>query len=110
MNDICMACGKPIYLFNYDKARGVVGLTMAWKHFSPWVRHRPIPESEYGDDCLLASPEHDAEVAAKALRDAADPWQDTLGDTPLFAPGVADWLHERADRIEREAGESGADA
>lgn len=58
---------------------------------------------------LLASPEHDAEVAAKALRDAADPWQDTLGDTPLFAPGVADWLHERADRIEREAGESGAD-
>lgn len=59
---------------------------------------------------LLASPEHDAEVAAKALRDAADPWQDTLGDTPLFAPGVADWLHERADRIEREAGESDADA
>lgn len=53
---------------------------------------------------------HDAAVAAKALREAADPWQDTLGDTPLFAPGVADWLHERADRIEREAGGSGADA
>ena len=65
MNDICMACGKPIYLFDYDKARGVVGLTMAWKHFSPWVRHRPIPESEYGDDCLLATPEHDAAVAAE---------------------------------------------
>lgn len=50
MRDTCMACGKPIYLFNYDKSRGVVGLTMAWKHVSPWVRHRPIPESEYGDD------------------------------------------------------------
>lgn len=40
----CQACGKPIVLINYDKARGVVGLTKAWVHRSRWVRsHRPIP-------------------------------------------------------------------
>ncbi|QCW22240.1 hypothetical protein PP485_gp55 [Gordonia phage ThankyouJordi] len=39
----CIACGKPIVLINYDKARGVVGLTQAWVHRSRWVRHRPIP-------------------------------------------------------------------
>ena len=63
---------------------------------------------------LLASPEHDAEVAAKALRAAADALDDM--QTPdndehrraLLDPAV--WLHDRADRIEREAGERDGDA
>lgn len=38
----CEACGKPVVLINYDKARGIVGLTMAWVHVSRWTRHRPI--------------------------------------------------------------------
>lgn len=38
----CEACGKPIKKINYDKARGVVGMTMAWVHVSKWVRHKPI--------------------------------------------------------------------
>lgn len=46
--DTCLACGKRLVLFNYDKARGVVGLTMAWRHASRWARHQPIPSSEYG--------------------------------------------------------------
>jgi hypothetical protein len=39
----CQACGKPIVLINYDKARGIVGLTQAWVHTSRWVRHKPWP-------------------------------------------------------------------
>lgn len=50
---------------------------------------------------LLASPERDAEVAAKALRDADD-W--TLA-AELVKRGFL-----KADLIEQEAGESGADA
>jgi uncharacterized protein with PIN domain len=38
----CEACGKPIVKINYDKARGVVGLTTAWVHSNRWVRHKPI--------------------------------------------------------------------
>ena len=38
----CEACGKPVRLINLDKARGRVGLTMAWVHVSRWARHRPI--------------------------------------------------------------------
>lgn len=51
---------------------------------------------------LLASPEHDTTVAAKALRDAAH--EIFLGYW-ITAP-VVRWLHERADRIEREGGAS----
>ena len=55
---------------------------------------------------LLASPEHDAEVAAKALRDAADDMGDTDDPDAIYVDnGDADvWLRARADRI--EAGES----
>lgn len=42
----CVACGKPIHLINWDKARGVIGMTHAWVHTSRWVRHKPIP-AEY---------------------------------------------------------------
>ena len=81
---------------------------------------------------LLATPEHDAAVAAKALREVAEifdgdcidlgeelrwttdapkGWSEgsvanAIEATSLFGP----WLTARADRIEREAGESGADA
>jgi hypothetical protein len=44
MDKVCLACGKRVYMFNYDKANGRVGLTMAWRHYSRWVRHRPIVE------------------------------------------------------------------
>ena len=57
---------------------------------------------------LLASPEHDAAVAAKALREAADDMDDT--DDPdaiyVYNGDIDKWLRARADRIEREAGES----
>ena len=43
--ETCMACGKPIVLINYDKARGVIGLTMAWVHVSRRANrsHQVIP-------------------------------------------------------------------
>ena len=56
---------------------------------------------------LLATPKHDAAVAAKALREAADEWHEEMAGT---APRPYRWLYDRADQIEREAGESGADA
>ena len=61
---------------------------------------------------LLVTPEHDAAVAAKALREAAE---EVYGDDRAAGPyshplSAASWLRERADRIEREAGESDADA
>lgn len=64
------------------------------------------------DAGLLVSPEHDAAVAAKALREAAE---EVYGDDRAAGPyshplSAASWLRERADRIEREAGESDADA
>lgn len=43
--------------------------------------------------------QHDAEVAAKALRDAAS----APIPRAVLAPGLRQWLRERADRIEREA-------
>lgn len=51
--DTCLACGKPIVLVNFDKLRGVVGMTMAWYHVTMFGNikrwgHRPIPSSEYG--------------------------------------------------------------
>lgn len=50
---------------------------------------------------LLVSPEHDAAVAAKALREAAEAIADTDGTEWPYGP-VIDWLHDRADRIEGE--------
>lgn len=44
---------------------------------------------------LLAGPEHDAQVEARALREAVS------GGAVDAATYL--WLHERADRIEREA-------
>ena len=63
-------------------------------------------------DGLLVTPERDAAVAAKALREAAE---EVYGDDRAAGPyshplSAASWLRERADRIEREAGESDADA
>lgn len=61
---------------------------------------------------LLVSPERDAAVAARALRGAAE---EVYGDDRAAGPyshplSAASWLRERADRVEREAGESDADA
>ena len=71
---------------------------------------------EHAHAGLLASPEHDAAVAAKALREAADDVRATLNvdqSRPLTIEqamhAVDFWLRGRADRIGREAGESGAD-
>ena len=64
---------------------------------------------------LLASPEHDAAVAARVLRDAADALEaDAAGpghglgahDAGIFHAALR--LRERADRIEREGGASDA--
>lgn len=55
---------------------------------------------------LLVTPAHDAAVAARALREAADAL-DELQTPANEHPAQRDpalWLHERADRIEREGG------
>ena len=59
---------------------------------------------------LLATPEHDREVAAKALRDAATAlYGDDRANGEYSHPlSVASWLRDRAGGI--EAGESDADA
>lgn len=65
---------------------------------------------------LLATPEHDAAVAAKALREMRDEmsrWEgwDTRDIGHAFlGESVLDALADAANRIEREAGESDADA
>ena len=64
------------------------------------------------DAGMLVTTERDAAVAAKALREAAE---EVYGDDRAAGPyshplSAASWLRERADRIEREAGESDADA
>ena len=48
---------------------------------------------------------HDREVAAKALRDAANDSQ--MGPVPYgwSASGIAGWLRDRAEQIEEGAGE-----
>ena len=48
---------------------------------------------------LLVTPAHDAAVAAKALREAADRFADGL-----TAANVRQYLRDRAGRIEREGG------
>ena len=62
---------------------------------------------------ILATPEHDAAVAAKALRDAADAVPVDLWCTygmvaRTHVEGFQEWLRERA--VEREWGASDADA
>lgn len=54
---------------------------------------------------LLATPEHDAAVAAKALREAADEMRHIFlhKGTTLGMP-ADDWLLDRADSIERREG------
>lgn len=61
---------------------------------------------------MLVSPERDAAVAVRALRGAADDMDDTDDpDAIHVANGDIDkWLRARADRLDREAGESNADA
>lgn len=76
-----------------------------------WARDgAPFPTVESTPE--PASPERDAAVAARALREAAE---EVYGDDRAAGPyshplSAASWLRERADRIEREAGESDADA
>lgn len=50
---------------------------------------------------LLVTPEHDAQVAARALREAAD----DMYATEFAYDGSRQWLHDRADRIERQEDE-----
>lgn len=89
------------------------------------VRSAITQMNKMADDCLrdyltargfiLVTPERDAKVAAKALREAADAldaedsneWAD---DADLEAVRIIGLLRDRADRIEREASESDADA
>jgi hypothetical protein len=63
---------------------------------------------------LLASPERDAAVAAKALREAEGDYSHLYQTRGPAATAVAAVtcaaLRDRADRIEREAGELDADA
>ena len=54
---------------------------------------------------LLVTPEHDAAVAARALRDAAPRFRHDRPSASVWAE-----MLDLADRIEREAGESDADA
>ena len=61
-----------------------------------------IPRSRKGQRIIraarsLVTPEHDAQVAARALREAAEALPPTAGLTWT-------WLNTRADRIERQAG------
>lgn len=67
-----------------------------------WAIHEHAPAG------LLATPERDAAVAAKALREAADEMDDTDDPDAIHVNNgdIDKWLRVRADRIEREAGES----
>lgn len=62
----------------------------------------------FHDKCL---PKHDAAAAAKALREVADEINNPsrTPDLESVARAVV-YLRDRADQIEREAGESDADA
>lgn len=61
--------------------------------------------SEEAERLLAAYRKHDAAVAAKALREAAD----VLNAEESSGWAILALLRDRADAIEREAGESGAD-
>jgi hypothetical protein len=56
---------------------------------------------------------HDREVAAKALREAAalvyEDWSGGHAYEGVARQEVEDWLYARADRIESQANEKGAD-
>ena len=49
--------------------------------------------------------QHDADIAAKALRDAADDSQRGPVAYGWNASGIASWLKDRAEQIEKGAGE-----
>lgn len=89
-----------------DRAAAIVGGCCA--HCDDLVDERLALLDEAG---MLVSPERDAGVAAKALREAA-----TQVNDPASTPEVESaahaviYLHDRADAIEQEAGESDADA
>lgn len=74
----------------------------------------PVALGRYAANAILASEwlaVHDREVAAKALRDAADEAQQGFVDEQQgigFARVRTDWLRARADRIELQASEKGA--
>lgn len=64
----------------------------------------------HADLVALRLPEHDAEVAARTLREAAEVWSDEhlsqlfAGGPDRYTPGhVADRLRSRADKIDRAA-------
>jgi len=54
----------------------------------------------------LVTPEHDAQVAARALREAAEEIPGSTTPGPAVDPydAACEWLLERADRIERQEG------
>lgn len=71
------------------------------------ARTSPIAAARaLADAGLLVTPAHDAAVAAKALREAAD---EVYGDARFAGQywhtlSAASWLRERAGHIEREGG------
>lgn len=82
-----------------SKFATVLGSKSGWRHSSEWGRDF---------DRWLAA--HDAAVAAKALRGAADRIElsthyERLGSECVNAESAAEtWLRRRADQIEREGG------
>ena len=57
-------------------------------------------------EATLTTEAHDRQVAAKALREAADDVYASSGEGQWPKPSVIAYLRDRADRIGREAGES----
>jgi len=54
---------------------------------------------------LLVTPGHDAQVVPRALRDAAEAIPGSTSPTPVDPYDLAaEWLLDRADRIERQEG------
>ena len=101
-----------------DRAAEV--LTQAWKdRVTQGISDEPRGHCHafadaLADNGLLVTPEHDAAVAARALRALADETSERHASS-LFTGGVdrpygwgevSTLLREEADRIEREAGES----
>ena len=97
-----------------DRAAEVIAaaLRSIWEADASWNPEARDIARALEEAVLLVTPERDAAVAAKALREAAaefDQYADRT-PTPTFDRAVARWLHDRADRLDREAGESNADA
>jgi hypothetical protein len=47
MNDVCLACGKPIFTINAGMGRAIITLAQRWTHGKRrWDRnHIPIPSN-----------------------------------------------------------------